>query len=89
MNEKSGIGRRGPRIDRVNGLVRRRAKPLMVNGRTRGAMRQVARIFEDGTLAGLSDREILARFVEVRDEAAFEALLARHGAMVWNVPLPR
>jgi RNA polymerase sigma factor (sigma-70 family) len=57
----------------------------MVNGRTRGAMRQVVRIFQDGTLAGLSDREVLGRFVDARDEAAFEALLARHGPMVWNV----
>jgi RNA polymerase sigma factor (sigma-70 family) len=57
----------------------------MVNGRTRAAMREVVRIFQDGTLAGLSDREILARFVSARDEAAFEALLARHGPMVWNV----
>jgi RNA polymerase sigma factor (sigma-70 family) len=57
----------------------------MVNGRTRAAMREVVRIFQDGTLAGLSDREILARFVGARDEAAFEALLARHGPMVWNV----
>jgi RNA polymerase sigma factor (sigma-70 family) len=57
----------------------------MVNGRTSGIIRQIARVFQDGTLAGLSDREILARFVDVRDEAAFEALLARHGPMVLNV----
>ncbi len=57
----------------------------MVNGRARGAMRLVVRIFQDGTLAGLPDREILARFVDLRDEAAFEALAARHGPMVWNV----
>jgi RNA polymerase sigma factor (sigma-70 family) len=57
----------------------------MVNGRTSGVIRQIARVFQDGTLAGLSDREILGRFVDVRDEAAFEALLARHGPMVLNV----
>ncbi len=57
----------------------------MVNGRTSGAMRQVMRVFQDGTLAGLSDREILGRFAEGRDEAAFEVLLDRHGPMVLNV----
>ena len=57
----------------------------MVKGRTSGAMRQVVRVFQDGTLAGLSDQEILGRFAEGRDEAAFEALLDRHGPMVLNV----
>jgi RNA polymerase sigma factor (sigma-70 family) len=57
----------------------------MVNGRTSGAMRQVARVLRDGTLAGLPDREILGRFADNRDEAAFEALLGRHGPMVRNV----
>jgi serpin B len=31
------------------------------------------------------DGELLARFADRRDEAAFELLLRRHGAMVWNV----
>ena len=58
---------------------------LMVKGRTSDAFRQVASVFRDGTLAGISDREILERFVEDRDEAAFELLLKRHGPMVLNV----
>ncbi len=36
----------------------------------------------EGTLA---DAELLARFVERRDEAAFEALVWRHGQLIWNV----
>lgn len=32
-----------------------------------------------------SDAELLERFAEQRDEAAFEALLRRHGPLVWNV----
>jgi RNA polymerase sigma factor (sigma-70 family) len=32
-----------------------------------------------------SDGQLLERFAAVRDEAAFEALLARHGPMVWGV----
>ena len=58
---------------------------LMVNGRTSGLIRQIVRVFHEGTLAGLSDGEILGRFVDDRDEAAFEALLVRHGPMVLNV----
>src|SRR5262249_3380630 len=57
----------------------------MVNGRTSGVIRQIVRVFHGGTLTGLSDREVLGRFVDDRDEAAFEVLLARHGPMVLNV----
>ncbi|HTU23593.1 MAG TPA: sigma-70 family RNA polymerase sigma factor [Gemmataceae bacterium] len=32
-----------------------------------------------------SDAELLERFAVQRDEAAFEALLRRHGSLVWNV----
>jgi RNA polymerase sigma factor (sigma-70 family) len=57
----------------------------MQSGCAHRALRQVARVFRDGTLTGLSDRQLLARFVESRDEAAFESLLLRHGPMVLNV----
>ena len=32
-----------------------------------------------------SDGELLRRFAAARDEEAFEALVSRHGVMVWNV----
>jgi RNA polymerase sigma factor (sigma-70 family) len=35
--------------------------------------------------AGLTDGQLLGCFIEQRDEAAFAALLRRHGAMVWGV----
>jgi RNA polymerase sigma factor (sigma-70 family) len=57
----------------------------MGNGLTAHARFQIARVFRDGTLVGMSDRDILERFVERRDEMAFEAILTRHGAMVRNV----
>jgi RNA polymerase sigma factor (sigma-70 family) len=57
----------------------------MVNGSPARAVMQVARVFRDGTLAGMSDRQVLERFIEHRDETAFEAILYRHGAMVRNV----
>jgi RNA polymerase sigma factor (sigma-70 family) len=57
----------------------------MVNGSPARAAMQVARMFRDGTLAGMSDRQVLERFITNRDESAFEAILYRHGAMVRNV----
>jgi hypothetical protein len=57
----------------------------MVNERANTALRQVAGLFQEGTLTGLSDWQMLERFVEGRDEAAFEVLVARHGPMVFNV----
>src|SRR5438552_3074102 len=38
----------------------------------------------DGT-AGLTDAQLLERFVASRDEAAFELLVRRHGAMVFGL----
>jgi RNA polymerase sigma factor (sigma-70 family) len=35
--------------------------------------------------AGATDAKLLGRFIENRDESAFEALLRRHGPMVWGV----
>ncbi len=35
--------------------------------------------------AGLTDGQLLSRFVERRDEDAFAALIKRHGSMVWGV----
>jgi RNA polymerase sigma factor (sigma-70 family) len=44
--------------------------------------RQLGSLFEFGSAAGLSDRQLLERFVAARDEDAFTALVARHGPMV-------
>jgi RNA polymerase sigma factor (sigma-70 family) len=40
------------------------------------------RIFRGETISGLSEWQLLARYLEQRDELAFEALVARHGPMV-------
>ncbi len=48
-------------------------------------VRQIGSLFEGGSVSGLSDRQLLERFVSRRDaagEAAFAALVARHGPMV-------
>ena len=40
-------------------------------------------LFDRGTAAACDDGQLLGRFADRRDEAAFAALVARHGPMVW------
>ena len=49
-----------------------------------GTLGLVRHLFESGTCTGLSDARLLERFVTHRDEAAFAALVARHGSLVLN-----
>ncbi len=46
------------------------------------ALRQIQRVFGEGTATGLSDAQLLERFAGHRDESAFEMLVTRHGPMV-------
>ena len=49
-------------------------------------LRSVQTLFSAGSLGGLPDRELLERFLSRRDpEAAFAALLALYGPMVWDL----
>src|SRR5262249_53545487 len=58
----------------------------MANATTTSVARQLESLFDGGSVAGLSDRQLIERFVAGRDnpaaEAAFAALVARHGPMV-------
>lgn len=56
----------------------------MSSGQLGTFLRQLRRLVgpRDG---GLSDAQLLGRFVAQRDEAAFEVLVWRHGLMVWSV----
>jgi RNA polymerase sigma factor (sigma-70 family) len=49
------------------------------------ALRQINRLFADGVVEGLSDAQLLERFLFHGDAVAFEALLGRHGPMVLSV----
>ena len=51
-------------------------------GRERLAAPDLERIFQGETVSGLSEWQLLARYLENRDELAFAALVARHGPMV-------
>ena len=49
------------------------------------ALRQIRRLFGEGTLAGLPDAQLLELYVCHCDELAFKALVQRHGPMVLAV----
>jgi RNA polymerase sigma factor (sigma-70 family) len=49
------------------------------------AARDLQTLFEVGSFIGLSDGQLLDRFVERREGAVFEAIAQRHGPMVWGV----
>jgi RNA polymerase sigma factor (sigma-70 family) len=51
-------------------------------GHERLAAPDLERIFQGETVAGLSEWQLLTRYLEHRDELAFAALVARHGPMV-------
>src|SRR5262245_60051395 len=60
----------------------------MANVASRSVGRQIEALFNGDTVAGLSDRQLLERFTARRDaagEAAFAALVSRHGPMVLHV----
>ncbi len=63
----------------------------MASGASSVATKYLTTLFQSGTAAGLSDRELLERFAarlgehDVNSELAFTTLVARHGVMVLQV----
>ncbi len=57
----------------------------MASGRLNPTFGSFRQLFRGGCVAHQTDEQLLARFLEHRDELAFEALVARHGAMVKGV----
>jgi RNA polymerase sigma factor (sigma-70 family) len=57
----------------------------MANVASASLARQLGSLFEGGSAAGLSDRQLIERFAASRDEAAFAALVDRHGPLVLGV----
>ncbi len=61
---------------------------LMSGGDPSGVLRDISTLFSNGILGGLTDRQLLERFVNRNDssaEDAFTILIERHGPMVWGV----
>lgn len=57
----------------------------MASGSRGAVLQQIQRLFQIGTASGLSEWQLLRRYLALRDESAFEALVARHGPMVLGV----
>ncbi len=57
----------------------------MAIGASNRAPRHLDTLFRSGPAGDLADGTLLERFLATRDEAAFEALVARHGPMVLRV----
>jgi RNA polymerase sigma factor (sigma-70 family) len=58
---------------------------MAVGQRSGGVLGGIQRLLGHGTVSGLSEGQLLARFVGDRDEVAFEAIVSRHGPMVLGV----
>ena len=56
----------------------------MASASTAVALQMIQSVAQAG-LCGLSDRDLLRRFADGNDQAAFAALLRRHGGMVLGV----
>src|ERR1700690_4316754 len=57
----------------------------MTSEQTNGILREVRRAALLSDPCGLTDGQLLQRFLDRRDEAAFELLLRRHGPMILGV----
>jgi RNA polymerase sigma factor (sigma-70 family) len=57
----------------------------MASGHWAVVLHHVQRLFHGGSITGLSEGQLLDRFLATRDEVAFGALVARHGPMVLGV----
>src|SRR4051794_15169982 len=60
----------------------------MTDGPQGSILRSIQALFDAGTTGGMMDGQLLEQFLSRRDEgaeAAFAALVALHGPMVWNV----
>jgi len=57
----------------------------MAGAQLGAAMLQIGRLFDEGTVTGLADAQLLDRFVARGDGLAFSAIVERHGPMVLRV----
>src|SRR4051812_37559107 len=57
----------------------------MAVGHYGAALQHLQRLFGRGTVAGLTEAQLLRQYAARRDEVAFAAIVARHGPMVLGV----
>jgi RNA polymerase sigma factor (sigma-70 family) len=53
--------------------------------KSEAVLREFQRLLEPGTVAGLTERQLVERFALRGDAVAFEAIVTRHGPMVYSV----
>src|SRR5262245_43503815 len=58
---------------------------MVVGQRVGSVLGPIQKLFGRGTISGLSEGQLLARFVGEHDEIAFEAIVSRHGPMVLGI----
>ncbi len=58
---------------------------MMASANRADVFQQIDRLYREGTLSGLGDGQLLDRYLTLRDEAAFEALVNLHGPMVFGL----
>src|SRR5206468_9418853 len=66
-------------------VVKRIAEGPMDTGPLRAVVRHLRRWAGPVDVAPSSDTDLLTRFAETRDEAAFAEIVQRHGPLVWAV----
>lgn len=57
----------------------------MAGGSIRGVIVPIQTLIRHGAIAGLSDAELLERYLATGEDAAFEAIVARHGRLVLKI----
>jgi RNA polymerase sigma factor (sigma-70 family) len=57
----------------------------MAVARSGALLKELRTLYAEGVIGSLADGQLLERFVAGRDEAAFEALVERHGPMILQV----
>src|SRR4051794_21714745 len=85
MSQKKSARTGGsPQYGVENRVARQRSEP-MATGQSNGVIRHLRRValLPDG--GGMTDAQLLECFLTARDEAAFAALVRRHGPMVLGV----
>src|SRR5262249_49605090 len=87
LTVSSALDQTAKRLRTADGLQAGSSGGRGMGGRLRqvAVLRSIEQLFQQGSVAGLDDGQLLERFTNHRDEAAFAGLVAVHGPMVLGV----
>jgi HlyD family secretion protein len=57
----------------------------MAVARSGAVLKDLGTLYAEGSIGGLTDGQLMERFVACRDESVFEAIVERHGPMVLQI----